>query len=302
MAIEITPVEGMEQLERWVALHNEIRPDNPATADAKALVRAHERQRVDLLAYVDGVPVGTAVVTGDVTSHETGRPYMQIDVLHAYRGQGVGDALLRAASDRAREFGHSELTCDADADDAYSLGFLRRRGFVEHARWRELELDLATVGEDAPDPPTGVEIASLAERPELLEGMYGVAREVYPELSGYLRGYAESFVGWQAYTFGAETFLDLTLLAVTADAVIGYATARAYDEKSADSRITVVLPAWRRRGVGRAIMGAQAAAARRAGLRRLIAWVRADVGPERALLGLGFRQISEEVEFRGPLP
>jgi hypothetical protein len=31
-AIEIRPVSGMDDLERWVALHNEIGPDNPATA------------------------------------------------------------------------------------------------------------------------------------------------------------------------------------------------------------------------------------------------------------------------------
>jgi GNAT superfamily N-acetyltransferase len=302
MTIEITPVTGMDQLECWVEIHNAIRPDNPSTAAAKALVRAHERERVDLLAYIDGVPVGTAVVTGDVASRETGRPYMQIEVLPAYRGRGVGDALLRAASDHARQFGRTELSCDADADDAYSLGFLQRRGFVEHGRWRELELDLPSFADDRAPAPAGVEIVSVAERPGLLEGMYGVATDVYPTLGGWLAGYAESFVGWQVYTLGGpEVLLDLVLVAVAADDVIGYGTARSYGEASADIRMTVVLPAWRRRGVGRALVGAQAAAARSAGLRRLIAWVPADSGTERVYTTLGFRAISEEVELRGPL-
>src|SRR6185436_21067676 len=111
--------------------------------DAKALVRALQTERADLLAYVDGLPVGTAVLSGDAESVTSGVPYLQVSVLPAYRGRGVGDALLRAVSDEARRFGRTGLQCEVDEDDAYSRAFLERRGFVEHRRWERLDLELA---------------------------------------------------------------------------------------------------------------------------------------------------------------
>jgi hypothetical protein len=59
VAIEVKAVSGMEALERWVAVHNEIRPDDPESAAMKALIRAEEREHIDLLAYVDGEWAGT---------------------------------------------------------------------------------------------------------------------------------------------------------------------------------------------------------------------------------------------------
>src|SRR4051795_7327418 len=172
VGIDIRPVSGMDDLERWVTVHNQVRLDDPATTGAKALVRALQTDRADLLAWADGVPVGTAVLSGDAESVDSGRAYLQVSVLPAYRGRGIGDALLRAVSDDARKFGRTGLSCDVDAEDAYSRAFLERRGFTEYRLWERLDLDLERHEGAAPDPPEGVDIASIAERPDLVKGMH----------------------------------------------------------------------------------------------------------------------------------
>jgi GNAT superfamily N-acetyltransferase len=299
-AIEIRPVSGMEDLERWVALHNEIRPDNPATADWKALVRAVQTKRADLLAYLDGVAVGTAVLTANTHPEDPGRPYVHVGVLPAYRGRGVGDALLRAISNHAGRFGHTGLACDADADDEHSLAFLRRRGFVEHRRWEQFALDLDSHESPAHGPPEGVEIVSLPQRPELLERMHRVAAEVSPELGGPVGRLAEVFLTWQVYAVG-DTILDLDLLAVAGGDVVGFGIAREYDDTTAELRMAAVLPDWRGRGIGTALIGAQVATAQRTRKGRVIAWVPADTRPGEVYRRLGFAQTGGSIELHGPL-
>ena len=44
MSVEVRAVVGIDQLERWVAIHNEVRPDDPQTTGAKALVRAEAKR------------------------------------------------------------------------------------------------------------------------------------------------------------------------------------------------------------------------------------------------------------------
>jgi GNAT superfamily N-acetyltransferase len=300
--IEIRPVSGMDDLERWVAIHNRVQPGDTATTDAKALVRALQTERADLLAYADGVPVGTAVVSGDAESVDSGRPYFQVSVLPEYRGRGIGDALLRAASDEARRFGRTGLSCDIDADDAYSRAFLERRGFVEYRVWERLDLHLEAHEGAAPAAPTGVELTSIAERPELLQGMHGVAAEVYPELGGHIARFAESFVDWQVYALAdSHNLLDLALLAVAGDEVVAFATARDHTDVLAELRMVAVLPAWRGRGVALALVGAQVARAQETRRGQLSTWVPEGRPAARVYRALGFERTGGSVEFRGPL-
>jgi GNAT superfamily N-acetyltransferase len=302
MDIEIRPVSGMDDLERWVAVHNQVQHGDPATTDAKALVRALQTERADLLAYADGVPVGTAVLSGDVTSVDTGRPYLQVSVLPEYRGHGIGDALLRAISNEARRFGRTALSCDVDADDAYSRAFLERRGFVEYRIWERLDLELASHHGDVPHPPAGVEIASIADRPELLKGMHGVAEEVYPELGGYIANFAESFLDWQVYALAdSHDLLDLVLMAIAEDKVIAFVTARDHHGEAVELPMVAVLPAWRGRGVATALVGAQIARAKPSPRGKLAAWVPEGRPAAAVYRTLGFERVGATVEYRGPL-
>jgi GNAT superfamily N-acetyltransferase len=300
VAIEIKAVSGGEQLERWVAVHNEIRPDDPEDASMKALIRAEEREHVDLLAYVDGEPVGPAMLSGDAESEASGRPWVEVDVLPAYRGRGVGGALLAAASKHARGRGQIGFSCETRADDAYSRSFLDRRGFVENRRWNQFVLELD--GDEGTGPADGVELASIADRPALLAEMYQVAATTFPELGGHFARHAESFVKWQVYELGsAATPLDLAPLALADATVVGFATMRTlFDATVGELRMVTVLPEWRGRGIASALLAAQAAGARRAGIRRLTAWV-PDDGPAALYRKLGFEQAASFIVLQGPL-
>ena len=92
-----------------------------------------------------------------------------------HRGRGVGTALLQEISDRVRQLGKEGLQVEARSDDAYSLGYLERRGFVEVDRWAQLFLELETHEPVEPVPPPGVELAWLSDRPDLLEAMFTLA-------------------------------------------------------------------------------------------------------------------------------
>ena len=153
---------------------------------------------------------------------------------------------------------------------------------------------------DAPaTEPAGVEIVSLIERPELLEGMYRVAAAVYPTLGGHIGRQAESFVAWQAYALGGPgALLELALMAVADGDVVGLTAAKDVDETTVELEMVAVLPEWRRRGVGRALVAAQVARATR---RRLVTWIVAGSEAGRVYSGLGFRQTCGAVELRGPL-
>jgi GNAT superfamily N-acetyltransferase len=126
MAIDVRPVSGMDQLARWVAVHNEVRPDDPLTVEGRALIRAEESDQLDLLAYLDGEAAGAATLAGNPEGEDSDRIWMQVEVLPAYRGRGVGTALLHAVSEQARARGHTTLACHSQVDDAYSLSFLER--------------------------------------------------------------------------------------------------------------------------------------------------------------------------------
>jgi ribosomal protein S18 acetylase RimI-like enzyme len=243
------------------------------------------------------------MVSGDAESEASGRHWIEVDVLPAHRGRGIGGALLAAAADHARARGQVGFSCETRADDTYSLAFLERRGFVENGRWNQFVRGLDADEGTRPAPPDGIEIASLSERPALLAAMYQVAATTSPELGGHLARHAESFVTWQVYELGsAAVSLELAPLAIAGGTVVGFATNRTLvDDKVGELRTVAVLPEFRRRGIGAALLAAQVAGARRAGISRLTAWV-PDDGPAALFRKLGFERESSYIVFQGPLP
>jgi GNAT superfamily N-acetyltransferase len=302
MPIEIKAVSGMEQLERWVAIQNEVFPEDPETTSMKALIRAQESGHVDLLAYLDGEPVGAAMLADDPESHSSGRPWVEVHVLPGRRGRGVGAALLGAVSSHARDRGATGLACKVRADDAYSLAYIGRRGFVEYGRWEHCTLDLGSDRLTDPLIPDAIELAWFGDRPSLLEGMHAVALATYPELGGHRARHAESFIDWQVYEFGSpNTLLEVIPVGVTGDQVIGFATMRKLlDGATAEVRTVLVLPEWRRRGVASALLRAQLIRARTTGVARVLVRVR-HTWPIDLFRTLGFDVGDGSILFHGPL-
>jgi GNAT superfamily N-acetyltransferase len=303
VTIEIRQVSGYADLERWVATRNEVLPDDPDSPEMMALVRASELEHVDLVACESGEILGTGMLAGDPESVESSHPYVEVTVPEKHRGRGVGAALLRELSERARRLGKEGLDCESRAHDEYSIAFLERRGFVETGRSAKYVLDLAQYEGPDPSQNEGVEVAMLADRPDLLPGMYEVARLTYPEVGGYQAKQAESLHEWQLYHLGSpRTALDMTPIAIADGDVIGFATlVRRADGRSAEHRICAVVPQWRRRGIATLLLQAQLAAAKRAALETVIAWGRSGHVGQTYGTKLGFEQQAETIAFRGPL-
>ena len=268
-----------------------------------ALVRASELDHVDLVACENGEILGAGMLAGDPSSVESSHPYVEVTVPAKHRGRGIGPTLLRELSERARRLGKEGLECESRAHDDYSIAFLERRGFVETGRSAKYVLDLSTYDAPAPSRTEGVQLAMLADRPDLLQGMYEVAKVTYPEVGGYQAKQAESLHEWQLYHLGSPgTALDMTPVAIADGKVIGFATlVRRSDGRSAEHRICAVHPDWRRRGIATLLLQAQLAAAKDAALKSIIAWARGDHVGQTYGTKLGFEQCAETIAFRGPL-
>jgi GNAT superfamily N-acetyltransferase len=299
MAIEIREVTGYEELERWVETRNDAWPD-VTTVEMAALLRATELDHVDLLALDGGRPVGTAFLSGDPRSVESGRPYVEVTVPEVERGRGVGSALLAALRSRARQLGYVGLRCSARGDDAYSVGFVERRGFTVTRRTHELTLDLASAS--APRSSAIDEVWWLADRGDALTDMYEVARAAAAARADFAAGFVRSEGEWRVYELGSPLVrFDLTALAVVDGRVRAYSIAQdVRGEQSVYHRAVAIAPGWADRGIGQALIAAQIDRAREAGVLTLVALPWAEQ-VESLFTGLGYEPRTTWLELEGPL-
>jgi GNAT superfamily N-acetyltransferase len=303
VTVEIRPASGFEDLERWAATRNEVVPDDPDDPKMIALLRASLLEHVTLLALEDDEVVGTGMLAGDPNSLETDHAYVEVIVPERHRGRGVGSALLTELSEHVRRLGKAGLHVDAREDDEYSIGFLKRRGFVEQeypADHVVLELDHLEPPEAL--PPDGLSLHWLADRPDLLTSAFQVAAETYPELGGPISKQAATLHEWQLYEVAdPQIALELTCIAIAGDEAVGFGALRRIDGgKVGVHRITVVRPAWRRRGVGSAMTRMQIAAAKQASFERLEAWPWTDL-QKRLYASLDYVRVGASIDFFGPL-
>jgi GNAT superfamily N-acetyltransferase len=303
VTIEIRAVSGYADLERWVATRNEVLPDDPDTVEMMALVRASELDHVDLLACDGEEILGTGMLAGDPESVASGYTYVEVTVPERHRGRGVGAALLKELSERARRLGREGLEAESRANDPYSIAFLEHRGFAETGRAAKYVLDLAAYEEQETPAVEGLELVMLADRPEFVQGMYEVARAAYPDMGGYQARQAQTLQDWQVYHLGSPgTALDMTPVAIADGEVIGFATMiRRADGRTAEHRIAAVRADWRGRGVARWLLLAQLDAAKRSGVETVVAWGRDGRTGRTYGADLGFEEQAETIAFRGPL-
>jgi mycothiol synthase len=222
-----------------------------------------------------------------------------VTVLPDARKRGAGSALYAACLAFAHAHGRTVLETRVDVGDDASLAFAQRRGFVEHQREDWLELDVASAPlRDA--PPAGIEIVTLANRPDVAPGAYDVACESFPDIPGEEDWTPPPRDRWVA-TFRAAYAPELSFLALADDEVVGYAQLRAR-ETFAVHGMTAVKRAWRKRGVARALKSAQIAWAARNGVQTLRATNEQRNAPMRNLnLRLGYVPKAGRITLRGPL-
>lgn len=297
--IELRPVRTDADRETYVAIRNAIHPETPMTIEAH-FAATRQDDRADLLAYLDGVPVGTA--TGRRHFSDRGSPLalVSVRVLREARRRGVGSALFRAISEHARSIGRTGLYTIVRLDDADSNAYLGKRGFEEVLRLEEVALPLADARADV-TPPEGVQIVPFGA--ELDERVHPVALETERDIPTAEPIAPLALPDWRRRMLGPGVLRELSFVALVNDDVVGYAIAGSETEPGvAEHWITGVRRDWRGRGIARALTAVQIEAARRAGLGELRAQIESEI-PAMLRLSerLGYRPRLTWLELAGPL-
>ena len=156
----------------------------------------------------------------------------------------------------------------------------------------------------AGDPPAGIAIASLAERPDLREAAYRLAVEVYAALPDPEPVSAGDFEEWRLRDVDVPNApLDGYLLALAGDDPVGYCRLYVHDRgRSVGHLMTGVTAAWRGRGVASALKRAALGWALAHGAERMTTENAQGNEPMLAInRGFGYRPTPDFVEMDGPV-
>ena len=179
--------------EESLAIYNAVWPWD---AVSMSEVRSWRSQVLDWADFL-APGAGSAAVSITPWLPEVGT--VHLTVLRERRGRGVGSALYREVSTWLGQRGIQELSAVVPEDDPAAIAFAERRGFREHSRSERLVLDLVGLEPPAVAPPDGIEILTWADRPELIRGIYDVAREALPDIPGEEDAVVEPFEDWLAH-------------------------------------------------------------------------------------------------------
>jgi GNAT superfamily N-acetyltransferase len=284
-------------------LFNAVWPQHAVTmAEVDSFKRA-AIAHADHIGLLDGEPAGSGFVA--ILPQRPSVGSALLTVLAERRRRGVGTALYRELSRWCAAQGVETIEAMVEADDEESLGYARRRGFIEVERYPKRVLKLGDLVAPTVAPPSGVEIVSWADRPEVARGIYAVAVEVYADVPGGEDEVMEPFEDWLAHDMqGSSDRPDATFVALAGDEVVGYAkfSLTAAQPTVAFHDMTGVKRAWRGRGVAGALKRAQIGWAKANGYERLETGNEVRNEPIRRLnASLGYRESPGRVLMRGPL-
>jgi GNAT superfamily N-acetyltransferase len=263
MELTIVPARTDADLEAMIEVCRLVRPESfPAAETLRHNLEAKENLEY-LIARLGDEPVSCAYVeprgalaAGDVA------------VAPARRGQGVGSAVLAEVSKVARELGKDTIQGEVKQTDAESRAYFERRGFAAVGAERAVVLELGGLEPPEVDPPQGVRIVSRAEEPDRLEEMYAVAVQADEDIPGSTG--ASEFADWRSHEIDKPTNPpELCFIALAGDEVVGYASLQVHRHQTFHG-LTATRRDWRRRGVASALKRAEIAAAKTAGIQRLL--------------------------------
>jgi GNAT superfamily N-acetyltransferase len=301
--IEIGPARTDGELTGCIEAYNAVWTEEPLS-----LVEAHEwaewlREGEFLLARDDeGRPVGMALLGRLPHLDEVDTRFC---VAPALRRHGIGGVLYAAVSRWAAARGHAAVYGSTPADDEESLAWAARRGFEPVLREERVVLELARAEPGDPAHPD-VEIATLAERPDLAPALYELYGETWADVPGEEGMEMPPFDAWWRSEFGSSGDRpEAVFLAVAGERLVGSSKLTFMEARpdTAWNDLTGVARAWRGRGIARALKNAQIRwAAEQGGLERLMA-TNADRNEamRRLNASLGYRPAGGLVRLRGPL-
>lgn len=290
-----------------VAIVNAVTPHDPTSIDEIRWADETYPGSTRLLAEREGRPVGVGTV-GRIYVHppEYDGLWATLAVLADARRQGIGSELLATISERARAAGKGWLFVSVTDDHPEALEFLVHRGFTEHERSKMVRLDLEGLGPPPVDPPAGIRLTTLAERPDLVEGVRLVALEAFADIPGGDQpisvGDLDEFRARDVDRPGIPTQAFMVAQEMASGRVVGYASLilQPGSRSVAWHDMTAVVRDWRGRGVAGALKRATVGWAIAHGLEALETGNDVDNTPMRAVNArLGFRPRPDYLVMRG---
>jgi mycothiol synthase len=288
--------------EGCAAINNQVSPHLPVTAEQIEHELTSEPGRRLFLARVGGTAAGSGYVSPSSAGPRA--LYAMVRVVPELRGRGIGRALYEALSDHGRELGCEWLWGRVRDDDAESLSIVLAHGFTETGRQQMVAVDprqARRVGA----PPEGVEIVSLADRPELARGAWEVECEAVEDVPAPEPPTSESFERFAADNLEGPAALPAGCFVALVDGeVVGHTGLAALPAPphAAENLFTGVRRAWRGRGIATALKQAQIAWARAHGYQ----WMQTENDELSTLMRginarLGYQPVTGSILVRGPL-
>lgn len=259
---------GEAELEAFIGVSEQAMP-REETGGVTGLID-WKRQAADtiwLLAEEDDAAVGAGyAVTGWHTPPHRGIGAAL--VVPERRGHGIGDELRTVLERWSAERGITELEGPVAEDDDASIAWAAARGYEEAGRNSRLVLDLTAIDAPAVEPPPGIELVTWAERPELSQGLWEVAREAAPDIPGEEDSDIGTLDEWLDRDMrGSGDRPEAVFVALEDGEVLGYAKLAFSEETSerAYHDLTGVKRAHRGRGIAAVLKAAQIAWAKQQG-------------------------------------
>jgi GNAT superfamily N-acetyltransferase len=296
--ITVRVVRTEDDIDTYVAVRTRVHPETPMPRE----VVVEDRKRphhLDLLAELDGEPVGVASVAkfGGATDGELA--WVTIRVVAEHRRRGVGTALHLRASEHARTLGKTTFWVTARHTDEDSLGYYGALAYREIGRMQDVSLDLAGVELDI-DVPDGIRIVPAT--PDHDRGAYAVALEAEPDIPAGEPLVPGTFESWLERHTGPLFARELSYVALDGERVVGYALLGRHTEDIYEHWMTGVARDARGRGIALALKQSQIMAAKRAGIRSLRTQNDLANGSMRRVNEkLGYERRFEWVQLAGPL-
>lgn len=297
--VDTRVAESDADLETYVAVANEVVPDDiPWDARQQRERRERDPRRLYLLAELVGEPVAVGFAG---PSDNADRGFVAPRVLPAARRRGIGSALLVRLAGHLEQHGFGITGAHVDGNDASSLAFAHRFGFREVDRQVE---QVRAIGDEPPaEPPPGVELVSIAERPELLREAHPLGVQGWADMATA----EEVTISLEDWLADEASFPGGSFVARADGAIVGYSgLGRLGDDPTkAEDGLTVVRRDWRRRGLATALKRAELAWAAANGIEEIVTWTQRGNDGMRAAnerLGYVYRAVSVTMRASIPLP
>jgi GNAT superfamily N-acetyltransferase len=294
MSIELRVANTDEELEAWRRVRIALVP-NERTASVQELRRLETPERQLLLAELDGEVAGSGVAGRS----DLGGGFLIPRVLLQARRRGIGTQLLRMLAAHLERIGYE--TAGSDVEDEGSRAFAERFGFRETGRQVE---QVRAVGRDErwPTHPAGIELVSVAERPELRTRTY---HELALEAFGDMPTPRKIQITLEQWEREWITWPEGSFVALCGDEIVGCAGLIRDEDRPgrAENSLTAVRRDWRGRGLARALKEQTIAWASENGLSEIYTWTQTgNEGMRTVNEKLGYVTRDVSISVRAPLP